>query len=306
MEAGNYARMETCSHMPINKCFGLVFLALMAVGKCWCQEPPPGAEERLSWRIQASMLYLDDTEVGTGNGSYSLTKSQISLSYNQVTLDYSRWDFEWQDVGKLPFGDGINDPWKQFEKVSISANKIIPASGHDWSYLVGGAISSYFEDNVGDSLGTTVFGGVVFGKDRSSQFIVGAVYKYHKVHSILWPMVGYSFRTDSGWSVDLGFPRTGVSWSSGPLTLSAGFLADLAMVGLSEKSSVAPDGYLEAINVMVTAGVSYSFRKNLTLGFKLARSIDNEVTFYDSHEHELSDYDVEQAFGFQLDLSYRF
>ena len=284
----------------------ILIVTLLVIHQSWSQGPPPGVKGRLGWRTKASVLYVDDAEVEDGDGSYAVLRSQVNLSYDVVTLGYTHWDFQWKDLSKLPFGDGIHDPWKQFERVSVSARKIMSSSNPSRFYILGGRLSSLYEDVPGDSVGATIYGGLVLGSPRASQWTVGAVYIYHPVHATLWPMLGYNWRNDSGWRVALGFPRTSVGMQKGPVTYSLGFLADRAMVGLSDKSTVAPDGYLEVSNIMVSGGITYTPSPPLKLSLKLARSIINEVTFYDSDEHELSDYDVDRAFGMQLELSYRF
>lgn len=283
-----------------------VILLVVIIGASSYAQRPTGGPDRLNWDLSYSNWYLTDADVDQTDGSFSMTRQRVSAKWASIGVTYQRWDFNWSDVASLPFGDGVHDPWKSLESVSVSA-RVLRRLGLRWSYVVGLSAGYLYESDTSDSFGAAVFGGMGYGFDRKTILRFGAMVSYHPIRTVVWPMVGLDLRSESGFSATIGFPKTELAWRFTPkweASLSA--LADRAVARLADDSAVEPNGYLESTNYMGAVGLTYRPVKGLALDLRWAQSLSRSVTFYDEDGHETRDFDVGRAPGVLLGVTYRF
>jgi len=127
----------------------------------------------------------------------------------------------------------------------------------------------------------------------------------------LLPVVAAEWKFATDWTLNVGFPSTGISWqATDKLKLSAKFLADFGtfyveedpLPGLLGKPSL-KDTKLDYMSISVGLGADYKLTNSLTVGATVGALIYRKAN-YDSRNYELSSEGSAAYFG--LSAAYAF
>ncbi|MBU2547987.1 MAG: hypothetical protein KKB20_06240 [Proteobacteria bacterium] len=245
------------------------------------------------------------------DGRYSMTRWRVSATHSHFTLGYTHRTFQWEDIGRLPFGNGRDDPWKDLHTVGLKAKYTGSISG-PWRYYFSGEASSSFEDRVGSpSLDVLA----AFGYNFSPRFKVrvGAAVLYHEVRVIAVPVAalkwwgGGKSAEEPLVSVSVGLPESTLTYHCSPeLSFTASLLADSKVFRLSEHSPVFSEGFAETRDIITCLMVNYSPLPGLVLSGGLGYDFFRQMQLYDRHGDKQADYDVEGAWTGRLLIAYQF
>ena len=261
------------------------------------------------WELRFTAGWAADAEVAGSGSDVSGAGFNLRASYKDFFLSYERIQYSWSNVERLPFGNGRDDPWDDLNVLTLGYQhngRINPK----WMYFIGGGVSSSFEKEFDDSYSFRGFGGFTYIYSPKLQFTLGAGGVYHKVRSQGLPVVGITYNRGAteGLSAGLGFPLTFVAYHFNEnwalKTRVVEF--DLDIFRLADDSPVHPEGFLERQDLMADLGVEWTPMKALALYVGARYYFRRELTLYDKDGNNEREFDVDNAWGGVLRLSWKF
>ncbi len=82
-----------------------------------------------------------EADLGGGRGAYATYSGRAELTYRGFSLSYQEYRYQWSDPGKLPFGNGRDDPWERLRRVGVGYTRHGELNQR-WSYLASAGVSS--------------------------------------------------------------------------------------------------------------------------------------------------------------------
>ena len=288
----------------------LIILAVMAAAM-WgasaapAQEDDPAektveAKQGKDLRVSAFAQYKGYAEVGDSSGGFSSSRAGLSVTYWKFTAGYEHRRFFWHDVHRLPFGNGVEDPWQDFHSLYLVGNHF-GVINERWSYFVGGGASSSFEREAGP-LSIYAMAGVGYGITPRLRVRLGAIVAYHPVQSILLPVIGLTYgggrggRPEPGFSFSLGFPETAATYRfNQSVALKMTVLYQHGIYKLADDSSVQRGGYLEGRHVKAGLYLDYSPLENVDISVGGGYDFLGYMWIYNDNGHLRGDWDIGRA-----------
>ena len=264
--------------------------------------------ERLSQpKISFESTYMDRADIEGSEGNVQVIKNRIKINNSTFGFSYTNWTFDWDNVDKLPFGDGVHHPVEQMHGLNFSMTKPYRIN-EKWFSLSLISLNSTFEDNPKNSLsfGLFTFASYTINDDHTIQ--IGAFGSYHPVRTLVLPIVSYSYRArhKDGIQVILGFPNTHIGYHFNRDTLiRLGVVYSNSLFRLSDNSSVEPSGFNEFQDFMGNAGISYDLNRDIKLTGDFLYSIKRDFTIYDKHGTKLESYVIEPAAGIKFTIIWK-
>lgn len=288
----------------------LLFLLLFLPHTLSAQVPlkKEGLQKMIEPKVSYESAYLSEAGLEGYGGGVSVAKNSLRINNKIAGFSYTNWAFMWNDLAKLPFGDGVHSPIEQMHGFKINAN--IPFFlSEKWFLLLSVSAKSTFEKESDNSYGAGLFGFASYkiGEEHAIQF--GVFANYHPVSSIALPAISYSYRArqSDGFKFILGFPRTYAGYHLNEETLVRfGLIFSQSVIRLSQRSTLEKSGYVEAEDYMSNLGVSYDFHENLSLESDLLYSVKRDFTIYDKEANELNSYSIKPSFGVNFKIRYLF
>jgi len=271
-------------------------------------EEKSALEKMIQPRISYESAYLESSKVAHTQGSVQVYKNNLRINNELFGVSYSNWKFDWDNVAALPFGDGVHTPIDQIHSFALSAN--MPKKINDeWFFLASLSLKSTFEKETEDSYGANIFSFASYRLDEEHSFSMGAFANYRPTSTLALPVISYSYREKfkEGWQVVVGFPRTHVGYHVNEDTLVRfGLMFSQSLVRLSDASPIEKSGYAEAKDYSSNLGLTYRLNENFTFAGDLLYTLSREFIIYDAHAKEVQNSTIQNAFGANLRVVYRF
>ncbi len=261
--------------------------------------------ERLAQpKLIINSSYLGEANVKGSEGNVEVYKNRININNAFVGFSYTNWAFEWDNIEDLPFGDGKSQPIKQMHGFNLNTRLPFPINDK-WFSLSSLSVKSTFEESPKDSLSFGFFSFASYKASKEHTFQMGAFGNFHSVSKLILPVISYSYRARmrDGVQVILGFPRTYVSYYATPSTLlRLGGIYSQSVIRLSDESSIAAAGFIEAKDYMGNIGATYYLDKQMEIRADLLYALKRDFITYDQGGSELSNYSIEPSLGLALKL----
>lgn len=264
-------------------------------------------ERMVEPKVTLNSSYISKAGFESG-GEVEVQKNSVSLNNGFAGISYTNWQFAWNGVEKLPFGDKVSVPIKQMHRIKANISAPYPINDK-WFMLSQISVNSTYEKEMSDSYGGGIFSFFSYKMDEDHTFQFGAFANYHPIKTLALPVMSYSYRARKrdGLQVVLGFPRTYVGYHLNETTLVRfGALFSQSVIKLSSNSVIQSGGYVEAKDYMSSFGVSYEASDALRIEIDLLYSLSREFNFFDSAGNETSYHSINPSLGANMKLSYRF
>lgn len=273
-------------------------------------EPQPGGRmAKPDWNLSFTAGWAADAGVHGSGADVSAAGFKARAGYKDFFLSFERVHYSWSNQERLPFGNGKDEPWDDLNVVTLGYQRNGKVS-KKWMYFVGGGITSSFESQLEDSLSFRGFGGFTYIYSPKLQFTLGAGGVFHKVRSQGLPVVGVTYNRGAteGFSAGLGFPLTFLAYHFNEnWALKTRIVEfDLDIFRLADDSPASPKGFLERQDLMADMGVEWTPMKGMALYVGARYYFKRELTLYDEDGNNERTYDVDNAWGGVLRLSWKF
>jgi hypothetical protein len=250
-------------------------------------------------KVSLESSYLSDANIKGSEGSVKVHKNTLRINNDIIGFTYSNWAFGWDNIQDLPFGDKKSTPIKEMHAFKININ--VPYFVNEkWFVLTSASLRSSFEKSMNGSYGAGLFSFASYKIDNDHTVQMGAFANYHKVSTLVLPVISYSYRARQydGLQVVLGFPRTYIGYHADKDTLfKLGVIFSQSVIKLSDNSSIENSGFIEAKDYMANIGLSHEFNKHLRLESNLLYSLKRDFTIFDAQGNEQTSYAIEPSFG---------
>ena len=255
--------------------------------------------------------YLDQANFSGHSGGYALDTTKIEVSNLLLSFEYERFHFNWQNLDKLPFGDGKTKPIDQIQRLRLYGR--VPYRLDEGKLIFSGlGLSSGFEQEVSGSL--TLEGFSFFNKDIDSKqsWQLGGYFKYHPVGTIVLPIFEYTYNKDnpqrSGMYGHLGFPLTQIGYYfSSKVRTDFGAVYRNAIAKLSSDDNViAPKGFTFITGWRGEWAWYYLASKEIELKAALKYTLTRKMTNYDANRNKIDEYSINNSVGAGIGLIYNF
>lgn len=267
------------------------------------------AAEAKGFALEAYGYRLQDVEMEKGKAKYDVTRSGIKASYSHFHFAYNRLDYSWDDseIAKLPFGNGVDKPWKALQTLEIGANYDGKFS-EKWTYSLEGALLSSFEKDIKDiNSRVQAWAGYGFSPVLRLRFGARAYVYSHQLIGV--PVLSLDYRWDKldGFSAQIGVPDAHLRYGFNKylaLRLFGEYEQDIYR--LADDSEVEKEGYLQREGIMTGLMLDITPVKDLCISAGIIRSLNYTLTTYDKDGDDEKEYDNESAWGALLKVNYAF
>jgi len=284
----------------INKLFILLLLIPFILD---AQEKKKGLlEQMVSPKVSFQTTIMDRGTINNSEGGVELNKNSIKINNANLSFSYTNWQFDWNNVDDLPFGDKVSQPIEEMHSLSLGVSKAYRLDQR-WFSLSSASINATFEDSLTDSYNIGLFSFASYAIDSDHSLQVGFFGTYHPVKTIALPIISYSYRARSrdGVQVIIGFPRTYIGYHINQDTLiRVGATASNSLIRLSNTSTIEKEGYSKFEDYMVNLGISYDYSNKLKLTGDLLYTVQRDFTIYDKNGNELNNYEMGSSKGVML------
>ena len=258
--------------------------------------------------VNVESSYIEDAEVSGGDGSVRVIKNNLQIEQNNFSLGYSHWKLDWDNVASLPFGDGVKAPISDIHALQATLRQT-KRINDQWSYFTLLSLKSTFEKQLNDSFGINLLalGSYRMGDEHSFQ--MGGFANYHPTESLVLPAISYSYRerSNEGWQLVLGFPRTHIGYHIDEKSLLRfGVMFSQSLVRLSDDNVMARARYVEAKDYFSNIGITYQFSPMLNLSADLLYTLKREFTIFDANADQIQSHTIKNGFGGNVKMIYRF
>ena len=294
-------------HVKNLRIYWLVCLAvlLMSGTSSWAEwkESPVELEFHTTWAEKGSFEKAESSQVGIAMVGASMKAHDVTVGYDHI------W-FEWENANKLPFGDGVNEPWEELRKVSLSFDKTIMHT-EKWGYFATAGLESCREEEVEDSFSGVLFGGAIRRIPKwNASFHFGGGVLYTPVDVTGIPALGVQWNTqaEKGVSISVGIPETNVSYRFNSETVvSLGLeLGEGGVYRLANDSVVEKKGYLEIEGYKGVLALGFSPFKSCTIKLGATALFDRAYSLYDEDGKNEKEYELDDVMGLFFQLQYVF
>lgn len=295
--------------MPTRFCCRVVFgLLLAAVSVLPSQAADKGQDLGIKLKLEGAGL--GPAHIENDQGKVAVTYLRGTLEYSYFVFSYTNRRYHWDQVSRLPFGNGADDPWEQLHSISLGAKDFKGRINQRWGYFWGIWASSMFEEETSDSFSGsgTVGLSYVISPNLIVSFGVGGY--YHLEVDNLFMVVGalaWNPGIEKGFHGALGFPESFIGYRFSPawdLRLSAGF--EERVYRLADDSTVQPQGYLRSRTVLGLMELKWTPRQYLTLSIAAGYHFLRRFDIFDSEGEGGRDYDINGTLGGGISLELSF
>lgn len=278
------------------------------------QPLPQKKADAISKILQPKLIidtsFLDYAKFNGSSGGYAQDTTKVEVSNLLFSLEYERLHFDWQNVDKLPFGDGHSTPIEQIQRISIFGRAPYRL-GEGKLIFSGIGLTSGFEKELSDTI--TVEGFSFFSKDYSAKdsWQLGGYFKYHPVGTIILPIFEYTHNKDNpertGMYGHLGFPITQLGYYfSSKIRTDFGAVYRNAIAKLSNDSVISPAGFTYISSWRGEWAWYYMATKTLELKAALKYTLTRTIINYTSDYKKIDEYTVNNSVGAGIGLIYNF
>lgn len=251
---------------------------------------------------------VSSADVDNREGSVSILSGGFSVECPVATVSYMANDYDWSDKDKLPFGNGLDDPWDVLHSLGIALDHFDMVT-EQWGYFVGGAVSADWEKEMDDSYSAMLNGGAIYAFNEETSVSFGAAAGLHKLGASLFPVLNVSYRQASqqGFSALVGVPA---SWLRYRFTdawlLKLGASMSGGTYRLEDESTVERKGYIESSGITAGLIADWNPCESVQISFGPDFHFAREFTVYDKDGDKKNSYDVDSAWGASATVTYSF
>jgi len=285
--------------------FSLCFISLLVAN----DSPKLSLLERLAQpKVSIQSSYLNDARVASTQGSVRTFKNRLNINNAFAGFSFSSWNFQWDNVADLPFGDGQNAPIEHMYRLKLDLR--LPYRISDKLFMLSSiSATSTFEKEMQDSYGANIFSFFSYALDDENTFQFGAFANYHPVKTLALPIISYSYRArkTDGLKLVLGFPRAYIGYHiNEKLLLNTGMIYSQAVIRLSDASTISPKGFIEAKDYLANLGLKYEINDDFLIVSDLLFAFSREFSIYDNKGHSDATYTINPSLGALIKLRYVF
>jgi hypothetical protein len=266
----------------------------------------PASQNTLTLKTEYDYLF-NSTIKGTDT-KVSSSRIGVEGSYSYFTLAYDYTDYSWDRHRDSGLSDTGKTPWTGLHRVSLRARRNFSLN-QEWMLNLGGAIGSYFEQEMSDSFALRAdFSFVrIFDNGWSAGFGAGGV--YHPVTSRVLPLItiGYAPYGDRGLSARIGFPETNIRYGFNENLAAKAYLGYTARIyRLKDNSPVQDKGYFS--DQAMKLGMEMELRpvKSMSFAFGPYYLVDRKWKVYDKNEKRVLKKKLKNSPGIMVNLSWKF
>lgn len=262
------------------------------------------AEPKLSFES----AYMQRADIKDGGGSVQVTKNRLQINSSNLGFGYSNWKFDWNNIDRLPFGDGVHQPIEEMHSLNLTLSKSYRID-EKWFTLTSLSLNSTFEDSPKDSYGVGIFSFASYAIESDHTIQMGLFGGYHPVRLLIFPMLSYSYRTNQkdGIQAVIGFPNTYIGYHINSDTLiRLGALFSNSLIRLSNDSPIEQEGFAEFQDYMGSLGVTYEFNNKVKFMGDLLYALKRDLTIYNKDATELESYEIEPSAGVMFKIILKF
>lgn len=254
--------------------------------------------------------FLESASVEDDRGSMSSASMGTSVSWEQLTLSYEATRFSWDDKRKLPFGNGSDDPWKTLHDLALSYDDMEMLSDV-WGVFGGASVSSSFERGLGGSLGAGAHVGGIYAVSERLSFNLGVAAGADGLGFGVLPLAGVSWderdEAGAGWFVEGGFPALEAGYDfSGALGVHGALGMGGGTYKLASDNTAARDGHASFSGIEASLFLMWRPLEALRIECGPVAVFNRSVTLHAEDGDEKGTYDVDDAMGGFLSLTYEF
>jgi hypothetical protein len=265
------------------------------------------ADPARDWTVRATGSLVGQSELENDRGKVSVAQTGLAATWRWLTLAYSLRSYDFEDVARLPFGNG-REPFDQLHRVVLSADHGGQIEGR-WSWFGGATLASAFEEEMEDSYSGMVRGGVGYALDGDLDLRLGAAVSAHPIGVRALPLVSLAWnrKAEQGWSALLGAPQTEARyrWNAAWATRAA-----LGLEGgtwrLADDSPVRREGYFSEQGLKAGLYQDVNLTEAAFLSLGLTWSFARSMEVYNADGDKSGDWDLDPALGGSISFGLRF
>lgn len=268
------------------------------------------AEDDSSFSIRASGRYMSDGDVGDGDGSVAFTSEDLRLQWSMFSLTYSQAQFQWDNIGSLSFGNGVDDPWKRLHRLAFGV-EYGGEINDDWFYHTGLTLTSSFEKEMAGSYGGALRGGLGYKLTENVSLLGGIAVMHNPVRTMIAPTLVLEYdgvdQSGAGWTGSIGFPMASLGYQFD--TISAvrfNFESTGRTARLADDSTVARKGYVDTSGWQTALYYDWTPSENVRLSLGPEYTFGRTLDIYNNDGNKLKDENVDAAWGGSLRFRYSF
>lgn len=252
--------------------------------------------------------YLNQVGIRDTGGEFSDQFYDFQVQNIFGYFGYTQWDLNWNNVDRLPFGNGKDQPINALHKLTLGGKLFKPLSDSTRWINVIGATSAY-ETEMNDSYSVNLRSFLLYQYHSDVSLLIGAMYNYHPVRSRLYPIAGLTYRAKAkqGLSAVIGFPRLFVAYGlTDRWKVSSGVSYRQFMAKLADDSIIEQQGYVELQSWKGDVMLSYQPDAHWRVDVFGHYSADYRFAFYSRHGNRQDQYKVEPSWGGGMKVRYEF
>ena len=284
--------------------FVLCFLVLIILqASAFAQ---PASQNKVTLKTEFDHLF--NSRIKGTDSRVSSSRFGIEGSYSYFTLAYDYTDYSWDRARDLGLSTTGRTPWTGLHRVSLRARRSFPLN-QEWMFNLGGAISSYFEEETSDSFALRAdFSFIrIFDNGWSAGFGAGGV--YHPVTSRVLPLItiAYAPTGGQGLSARIGFPETNIGYGFNENLAAKAYLGYTARIyRLKNNSPVQDKGYFS--DQAMKLGMEMELRplQSMSIAFGPYYVMDRKWKVYDKNEKRVLKQKLKNSPGIMINLSWKF
>ncbi len=296
-------------------CFFCLFFLFMALAKTSFADEPlrhvyTAPDNPIN--VSASGRYVGNADFEDDAGGFSVAEFATSIEWRWFSFSYTGRQYNWENIHKLKFGNGKDDPWTTIHTLSLGLN-FENMINQNWGWFAGITGKSSFEQEMDNSFSAFGQAGLVyiFNEDWSTFFgIIGSV-SYDDPTIFPFIRINYRSAKDLGFSASIGAPVSYINYRFNEIiSLRAGGGMTGNEYKLADDSTVIKKGYIKEQDV--TTGLYVDITPNFSNVEHLNISVGAEYTFlreisiYDEDYDKIMDMDMDNALGGFIRLQYTF
>lgn len=263
----------------------------------------------VSFRITGGMIA--DADFSDSGGSAQVSTGQIRLKAGGFSLGYEGSKYSWDDVNRLNFGNGNDDPWETLHRLRLAYEHEGQLSG-DWYYSTEIVGTSSFEKEMSGSLGAALRGGFMYVINDNWATAFGARVFTNNISTSFLPYLGIGYENfdsdGSGYFMSIGAPSTEAGYAfSKASKFRFTFDMDGSTYRLKDNSSVVKKGYMETSSMVM--GLYYDWKPTEALSLSLGPEyhFEREMKLYKNNGKRTGPtIKQDSAIGGKLQLGYTF
>lgn len=243
-------------------------------------------------------------------GSYQVTASKVEVGNFLLKGSYESFDIQWQDLHKLPFGNGVDQPVERMHRLRLQSH--IPYRFSPGKLILNQvAISATYEKEMDHAFSYQLYS--LYSEDfsRLGSLQFGLYANIQPVQTVIYPIFEYTYNYASpskeGIYGHLGFPKTQVGYHLTP-KWRAEFAAvyHQAIGKLSKQNALQPSGYIQSKNWRGVLAVHHQLTKSVELSLGLHANLTNQLVLFNQQHQRLDHYYINEGAGLSLAISQRF